>query len=110
MALEVEKDLENVKNPLIEYQSLPQKAVTDEELALCAELFGNHYGVWAGTSKRVRLSAGKLRELLLFDSSTCLLVLAWRSSACTSSEAKVLVGQAFACQFEVPDRVGWWLR
>lgn len=46
---------------------------------------------------RVQMSASKLRQGLLFDSKTCLLI--------TAETSTDLVGHAFVCRYAYPDKV-----
>lgn len=75
------------------YQMLPCQDITPELLAKCATLFSEHYGTWAESGKRVKLSPKLLTNNYLFDKDTCFLVTA------TFSATHTLVGHAFACRF-----------
>jgi hypothetical protein len=86
----------------ISYCDLPAMLISDDELQQSAELFSNHYGKWAGTERRVKMSAAKLREQMLFDTSTCSIMQAWHAP---DSGVRNLVGHAFVCRFEIPDKV-----
>jgi hypothetical protein len=49
------------------------------------------------------MSASKLREQMLFDTSTCRVVQAWAHA--DNSGARTLVGHCFLCCFEIPQKV-----
>jgi hypothetical protein len=86
----------------ISYCDLLATLISDGELQQSAELFSNHYGKWAGTERRVKMSAAKLREQILFDTSTCSIMQAWHEP---DSGVRNLVGHAFVCRFQIPDKV-----
>ena len=73
------------------------KAVTQEVLKECSDLFSAHYGKWGVRGVRpgeqVRLSAIKLKQQYLWNEDTCVLVTA------RNPEGK-LIGHAFGCHFE----------
>ncbi|KAI4229694.1 MAG: hypothetical protein L6R36_000610 [Xanthoria steineri] len=83
----------------ISYQRVAGHDITDSMLKEASALFNGHYGVWgeaakafATPGKRVRMSVGRLRTLLLPDPDHCSLVRVVVNSQ--------LVGHAFACRWK----------
>jgi hypothetical protein len=81
----------------ISYHHLPASCITAHQLKECADLFSDHYGVWAASQIRVKMSPQRLQDQLLFDSSKC--------SMLQARAQKMLVGHAFVCLFEIPGKV-----
>jgi hypothetical protein len=88
----------------ISYCDLPAKLISEDDLQQSAELLSNHYGMWAGSNRRVKMPASKLREQMLFDTSTCSIAQAWVHEP-DSGVRRKLVGHAFVCRFEIPEKV-----
>ena len=91
------------RSPSYSISVVAARSISDATLTQCAELFSNNYGVWSEACEpplrpgtRVKMSAARLRSMLLFDES-CGVVLY------KQSDDDLLVGQAFYCTFSVPE-------
>jgi hypothetical protein len=87
----------------LKYSEQPADLVTDESLKESAELFSSHYGTWGQNpfnltpGARVCMSASKMKKDLLFN-DTCYLAQARTAD-------NIVVGHAFFCRFNIPDKV-----